>query len=93
MHCDPATFSRRENVGKCHKEGPTKREVPYELSQGGAHEVGRFLTTPAAFGEAALFFADMVELADTPDLGSGPRGCRFKSCYLHYHFMAFYECS
>ena len=26
-------------------------------------------------------FADMVELADTPDLGSGARACRFKSCY------------
>ena len=25
--------------------------------------------------------ADMAELADAPDLGSGPRGCRFKSCY------------
>ena len=27
--------------------------------------------------------ADMVELADTPDLGSGARACRFKSCYPH----------
>ena len=27
----------------------------------------------------------MAELADAPDLGSGPRGCRFKSCYPHYH--------
>ena len=25
----------------------------------------------------------MVELADTIDLGSIPRGCRFKSCYPH----------
>ena len=25
--------------------------------------------------------ADMAELADAPDLGSGPRGGRFKSCY------------
>ena len=25
----------------------------------------------------------MVELADTPDLGSGARACRFKSCYPH----------
>ena len=25
----------------------------------------------------------MVELADTPDLGSGGRPCRFKSCYPH----------
>ena len=23
----------------------------------------------------------MVELADTPDLGSGAKACRFKSCY------------
>ncbi len=27
--------------------------------------------------------ADMVELADTPDLGSGARACRFKSCQAH----------
>ena len=26
----------------------------------------------------------MVELADTPDLGSGARACRFKSCHPHY---------
>ena len=25
----------------------------------------------------------MVELADTPDLGSGGRPCRFESCYPH----------
>ena len=25
--------------------------------------------------------ADMAELADAPDLGSGGRPCRFKSCY------------
>ncbi len=25
----------------------------------------------------------MVELADTPDLGSGSQECRFKSCYPH----------
>ena len=29
-------------------------------------------------------FADMVELADTPDLGSGAQACRFKSCYPHF---------
>ena len=29
--------------------------------------------------------ADMVELADTPDLGSGAKACRFKSCYPHSH--------
>lgn len=28
--------------------------------------------------------ADMVELADTPDLGSGAKACRFKSCYPHH---------
>ena len=26
-------------------------------------------------------YAGVVELADTPDLGSGARACRFKSCY------------
>ena len=26
----------------------------------------------------------VVELADTPDLGSGPKGCRFKSCQVHF---------
>ena len=29
-------------------------------------------------------YADMAELADAPDLGSGGRPCRFKSCYPHY---------
>ena len=28
--------------------------------------------------------ADMAELADAPDLGSGPEGCRFDSCYPHF---------
>ena len=28
-------------------------------------------------------YAGMVELADTPDLGSGGQPCRFKSCYPH----------
>ena len=28
-------------------------------------------------------FADMAELADAPDLGSGGRPCRFDSCYPH----------
>ena len=28
-------------------------------------------------------YADVVELADTPDLGSGARACRFKSCHPH----------
>ena len=31
--------------------------------------------------------AGMVELADTPDLGSGAKACRFKSCYPH-HFKS-----
>ena len=26
----------------------------------------------------------MAELADAPDLGSGGRPCRFKSCYPHF---------
>ena len=30
-----------------------------------------------------FFHADMAELADAPDLGSGGRPCRFKSCYPH----------
>ena len=29
----------------------------------------------------ATWNADMAELADAPDLGSGGRPCRFKSCY------------
>ena len=28
--------------------------------------------------------APVVKLADTPDLGSGPKGCRFKSCQVHH---------
>ncbi len=28
--------------------------------------------------------ADMAELADAPDLGSGGRPCRFESCYPHW---------
>ena len=27
--------------------------------------------------------ADMAELADAPDLGSGGQPCRFESCYPH----------
>ena len=37
-----------------------------------------------------LRHADMVELADTLDLGSSARACRFKSCYPHqilYHLL------
>ena len=26
-----------------------------------------------------------MKLADTPDLGSGARACRFKSCHPHHH--------
>ena len=29
------------------------------------------------------YYAEMVELADTMDLGSIGKPCRFKSCYLH----------
>ncbi len=32
----------------------------------------------------------MVELADTPDLGSGARACRFKSCYPHFGDIRWY---
>ena len=32
---------------------------------------------------ARLKYAGMVELADTQDLGSCGRPCRFKSCYPH----------
>ena len=35
-------------------------------------------------GQASDACADMVELADTPDLGSGGRPCRFESCYPHF---------
>ena len=31
--------------------------------------------------------AGMVELADTPDLGSGGQPCRFKSCYPHQRVL------
>lgn len=33
----------------------------------------------------------MVELADTPDLGSGAKACRFKSCYP-YQLQAAQQC-
>ena len=32
----------------------------------------------------------MAELADAPDLGSGGRPCRFKSCYPHF-LRGYYE--
>lgn len=28
-------------------------------------------------------YADMEELEDSPDLGSGAKACRFESCYPH----------
>ena len=31
--------------------------------------------------------AGMAELADAPDLGSGGRPCRFKSCYPHNRLL------
>ena len=31
----------------------------------------------------------MAEVADAPDLGSGGRPCRFKSCYPHLFFSRF----
>ena len=41
-----------------------------------------------SFADAYLIYvlteyADMAELADAPDLGSGGRPCRFDSCYPH----------
>ena len=36
------------------------------------------------------FSADMAELADAPDLGSGGQLCRFESCYPHSVFTALY---
>ena len=30
-----------------------------------------------------FLYADVVKLADTPDLGSGAYACRFKSCHPH----------
>ena len=38
--------------------------------------------------------AGVMELADMPDLGSGERSCRFKSCHPHQVlrlFMRFHE--
>ena len=36
-----------------------------------------------------LRHADMAELADASDLGSGGRPCRFKSCYPHSFLSRF----
>ena len=33
--------------------------------------------------QSGLHSADMAKLADAPDLGSGGRPCRFKSCHPH----------
>lgn len=35
----------------------------------------------------------MVELADTPDLGSGSQECRFKSCYPHERGLIYFGVS
>ena len=40
--------------------------------------------------ESGQQYADMAELADAPDLGSGPRGCRFKSCYPQLQVVFIY---
>ncbi len=37
----------------------------------------------ASFFSILNIFADMAELADAPDLGSGGQPCRFDSCYPH----------
>ena len=43
-----------------------------------------------SFGNFFLpYFAGMAELADAPDLGSGSRECRFKSCYPHVKSTVF----
>ena len=39
--------------------------------------------TYVIIAEVINCYAGMVELADTPDLGSGGQPCRFKSCYPH----------
>ena len=36
------------------------------------------------YNSKVVLNADMAELADAPDLGSGGRPCRFKSCYPHF---------
>ena len=43
----------------------------------------RFSGIPGNTPQRVHFLADMAELADAPDLGSGGRPCRFKSCYPH----------
>ena len=37
----------------------------------------------ASFFSILIITADMAELADAPDLGSGGQPCRFDSCYPH----------
>lgn len=37
----------------------------------------------ASFFSILNIIADMAELADAPDLGSGGRPCRFESCHPH----------
>ncbi len=37
----------------------------------------------ASFFSILNIIADMAELADAPDLGSGGQPCRFDSCYPH----------
>ena len=48
-------------------------------------DAGSVLTNTNAFDTIFSSFksADMAELADAPDLGSGGRPCRFDSCYPH----------
>ena len=62
------------------RRGPRSGKIPYDRRH-------------SAKPNVVKTNADMVELADTPDLGSGPRGCRFKSCYPQNELVAFYECS
>ena len=38
---------------------------------------------PGFFSYKMCVYAGVAELADAPDLGSGGRPCRFKSCHPH----------
>ena len=39
----------------------------------------------AGLSRPAVSYAGVAELADAPDLGSGGRPCRFKSCHPHLY--------
>ena len=51
------------------------------------------LTLPeksAIINMLSVLYAGVAELADAPDLGSGGRPCRFKSCYPQEYVRVFY---